>query len=387
MSVKQNGEAIQAEIDKLCARCGRDPNEINIVAVTKYVSVQTAQEALTAGFVHIGENRAEGLGEKWDSLQGEAVWHFIGSLQSKKVKKVIGKIDYLHSLDRISLAKELDKRLEHGKQLKCFVQVNVSGEESKAGLAPAGDVGLGQGRAEGVEIPHAGLGQGVHGRAGVVEPEGQEAAQGLGGDGGLEGGPAAGEALGVIGPSGGGKSTMMMVIAGLEKITSGAVRTAGVDLNGLSEDDLARFRRDHVGVVFQDFHLIPTMTALENVAVPLEFGGADDAFDRARAGLRAVGLEHRLQHYPGQLSGGEQQRVALARAFSPEPSILLADEPTGNLDGDTGGQVMDILFDLHDRSGTTLLLISHDMQLAHRCGRIVRLADGRIDAASEGAEI
>ncbi|MCM3759371.1 YggS family pyridoxal phosphate-dependent enzyme [Alkalihalobacillus oceani] len=137
MSVKQNGEAIQAEIDKLCARCGRDPNEINIVAVTKYVSVQTAQEALSAGFVHIGENRAEGLGEKWDSLQGEAVWHFIGSLQSKKVKKVIDKIDYLHSLDRISLAKELDKRLEHGKQLKCFVQVNVSGEESKAGLAPA----------------------------------------------------------------------------------------------------------------------------------------------------------------------------------------------------------------------------------------------------------
>ncbi len=193
---------------------------------------------------------------------------------------------------------------------------------------------------------------------------------------------AGGEAIGVIGPSGGGKSTMMMVIAGLEKITSGAVRTAGVDLNGLTEDDLARFRRDHVGVVFQDFHLIPTMTALENVAVPLEFGGADDAFDRARAGLRAVGLEHRLGHYPGQLSGGEQQRVALARAFAPQPSILLADEPTGNLDGDTGGQVMDILFDLHDRSGTTLLLISHDMQLAHRCGRIVRLADGRIDGTA-----
>ena len=192
----------------------------------------------------------------------------------------------------------------------------------------------------------------------------------------------AGEAIGVIGPSGGGKSTMMMVIAGLEKITSGAVRTAGVDLNGLTEDDLARFRRDHVGVVFQDFHLIPTMTALENVAVPLELGGADGAFDRARVGLRAVGLEHRLGHYPGQLSGGEQQRVALARAFAPEPSILLADEPTGNLDGDTGGQVMDILFDLHDRSGTTLLLISHDIQLAHRCGRIVRLADGRIDGAA-----
>ncbi|MET3505119.1 YggS family pyridoxal phosphate-dependent enzyme [Halalkalibacter oceani] len=136
MSVKQNGETIKAEIEQICARCGRDPDEINIVAVTKYVSVQTAQEALSAGFVHIGENRAEGLAEKRNSLQGEAVWHFIGSLQSKKVKKVIDKIDYLHSLDRISLAKELDKRLAFGNQLKCFVQVNVSGEESKAGLAP-----------------------------------------------------------------------------------------------------------------------------------------------------------------------------------------------------------------------------------------------------------
>jgi putative ABC transport system ATP-binding protein len=193
---------------------------------------------------------------------------------------------------------------------------------------------------------------------------------------------AAGEAIGVIGPSGGGKSTMMMVIAGLEKITSGRVCTAGVELNGLDEDALARFRRDSVGVVFQDFHLIPTMTALENVAVPLEFGGADDAFGRARSELQAVGLEHRLQHYPGQLSGGEQQRVALARAFAPEPAILLADEPTGNLDGDTGAAVMDILFDLHDRSATTLLLISHDMRVAERCGRIVRLADGRIDAAA-----
>lgn len=197
---------------------------------------------------------------------------------------------------------------------------------------------------------------------------------------------AAGEAIGVIGPSGGGKSTMMMVIAGLEKITSGRVCTAGVDLNGLDEDALARFRRDHVGVVFQDFHLIPTMTALENVAVPLEFGGADDAFERARSQLQAVGLEHRLEHYPGQLSGGEQQRVALARAFATEPAILLADEPTGNLDGDTGAAVMDILFDLHDRSGTTLLLISHDMRLAQRCGRTVRLADGRIDTAQESAE-
>lgn len=198
---------------------------------------------------------------------------------------------------------------------------------------------------------------------------------------------ASGEAIGVIGPSGGGKSTMMMVIAGLEKISSGRVCTAGVDLNGLDEDALARFRRDHVGVVFQDFHLIPTMTALENVAVPLEFSGADDAFERARAQLQAVGLDHRLEHYPGQLSGGEQQRVALARAFATDPSILLADEPTGNLDGDTGAAVMDILFDLHDRSGTTLLLISHDMRLANRCGRIVRLADGRIDAdAAQGME-
>jgi len=196
---------------------------------------------------------------------------------------------------------------------------------------------------------------------------------------------APGEALGVIGPSGGGKSTMLMVIAGLEKITSGRVFTAGVDLNGLGEDALARFRRDNVGVVFQDFHLIPTMTALENVAVPLEFAGAYDAFDRARAGLESVGLGHRLQHYPGQLSGGEQQRVALARAFVPEPSILLADEPTGNLDGNTGEQVMDILFDLHDRTNTTLLLISHDMRIAHDCGRIVRLADGRIDGVAAEA--
>jgi putative ABC transport system ATP-binding protein len=198
---------------------------------------------------------------------------------------------------------------------------------------------------------------------------------------------APGEALGVIGPSGGGKSTMMMVIAGLEKITSGMVRTAGIPLDGLSEDDLARFRRDHVGVVFQDFHLIPTMTALENVAVPLEFGGAGDAFERARAQLRAVGLDHRLEHYPGQLSGGEQQRVALARAFAPEPAILLADEPTGNLDGETGGQVMDILFDLHGRSATTLLLISHDMRVVRRCGRIVRLADGRIDGDASVEEV
>ncbi len=189
---------------------------------------------------------------------------------------------------------------------------------------------------------------------------------------------AAGEAIGVVGASGGGKSTMIMVIAGLERATSGIVKTAGVDLASLSEDDLALFRRDRIGIVFQDFHLIPTMTALENVAVPLEFAGKPDAFATAEAQLVAVGLGHRLTHYPGQLSGGEQQRVALARAFAVEPAILLADEPTGNLDGATGKAVMDLLFDLHDRSGTTLVLISHNPTLAARCDRIVTLTDGRI---------
>ncbi len=187
-----------------------------------------------------------------------------------------------------------------------------------------------------------------------------------------------GEAIGVVGPSGGGKSTMMMVAAGLERASSGRVVTAGVDLNNLDEDQLALFRRDHVGIVFQDFHLIPTMTALENVAVPLEFAGLDDALDRAEYLLNAVGLGHRLTHYPGQLSGGEQQRVALARAFASEPTILLADEPTGNLDGKTGEAVMDLLFELHEKSATTMMLISHDQALAERCNRIVTLADGRI---------
>ena len=187
-----------------------------------------------------------------------------------------------------------------------------------------------------------------------------------------------GEAIGVVGPSGGGKSTMMMVAAGLERASSGRVVTAGVDLNNLDEDQLALFRRDHVGIVFQDFHLIPTMTALENIAVPLEFAGLDDALDRAEDLLNAVGLGHRLTHYPGQLSGGEQQRVALARAFASEPTILLADEPTGNLDGKTGEAVMDLLFELHEKSATTMMLISHDQALAERCNRIVTLADGRI---------
>ena len=187
-----------------------------------------------------------------------------------------------------------------------------------------------------------------------------------------------GEAVGIIGPSGGGKSTMMMVIAGLERASSGQVETAGIDLGQMDEDELALFRRDNVGIVFQDFHLIPTMTALENVAVPLEFAGIKDAYERARDRLAAVGLDHRLEHYPGQLSGGEQQRVALARAFAPRPAILLADEPTGNLDGKTGQVVMDLLFELHDTAGTTLLLISHDRLLAERCDRIITLADGKI---------
>ncbi len=187
-----------------------------------------------------------------------------------------------------------------------------------------------------------------------------------------------GERVGVVGPSGSGKSTMRMVMAGLERPSAGRIRVAGQDLGGLDEDGLARFRRDHVGIVFQAFHLVPTMTALENVAIPLEFAGARNAFERARAGLESVGLGHRIHHYPGQLSGGEQQRTALARAFVAEPSLLLADEPTGNLDLDTGGSIVTLLFDLAERRGTTLVLITHDPALAARCDRTVRLADGRI---------
>ncbi len=189
---------------------------------------------------------------------------------------------------------------------------------------------------------------------------------------------AQGTALGVVGPSGSGKTTMLMIVAGLERISSGRVAIAGTDYGGMSEDALALFRRDHVGIVFQSFHLIPTMTALENVAVPLEFAGRKDAFDRAEAQLKAVGLAHRMGHYPGQLSGGEQQRVALARAFAAEPKILLADEPTGNLDGGTGQQIIELLFELHDRHNTTLVLITHDLKLAARCERVVRIADGLI---------
>jgi len=187
-----------------------------------------------------------------------------------------------------------------------------------------------------------------------------------------------GESVGIVGPSGSGKTSMLMVIAGLERPSAGHVGIAGQSIENMNEDGLALFRRKHVGIVFQDFHLLPTMTALENAAMPLEFAGRDDAFDRARAELDAVGLGHRLDHYPGQLSGGEQQRVALARAVIAEPSILLADEPTGNLDGETGHMVMDLLFDLKDRCKTTLLLITHEPELARRCSRMIHMKDGQI---------
>ena len=189
---------------------------------------------------------------------------------------------------------------------------------------------------------------------------------------------AAGETVGLVGPSGSGKSSLMMVAAGLERASAGSVVVAGADLGAMDEDALARFRRDNVGIVFQDFHLVPTMTALENVAIPLEFAGAADAFDRAGAALSAVGLSHRLAHYPGQLSGGEQQRTALARAFAVRPPLLLADEPPGNLDQATGHQVIELMFELRQRHGTSLLLITHDPELAERCGRILRMSDGRI---------
>lgn len=190
---------------------------------------------------------------------------------------------------------------------------------------------------------------------------------------------AAGEVVGVVGPSGSGKSTMMMIMGGLERASAGTVTIAGHALGQMSEDALALFRRDHVGIVFQNFHLIPTMTALENVAIPLEFAGRHDAFAVAKAGLEAVGLGHRLTHYPGQLSGGEQQRVALARALAPRPSLILADEPTGNLDGATGAQIIELLFGLAREHGSTLVMITHDPSLAAQCDRVVRVRDGLIE--------
>ena len=188
-----------------------------------------------------------------------------------------------------------------------------------------------------------------------------------------------GETVGLIGPSGSGKSSLLMLLGGLEQATGGVVRVAGQDLTTLDEDALARFRRGNMGIVFQSFHLIPTMTALENVATPLELAGVVDAFDRALAELRAVGLGDRAGHYPSQLSGGEQQRVALARAAAPRPAILLADEPTGNLDGANGQAIMDLLFDLRDRHGATLVLVTHAPELAERCDRVIHLRDGIID--------
>ena len=196
-----------------------------------------------------------------------------------------------------------------------------------------------------------------------------------------------GESVGVVGPSGSGKSTMVMIIAGLERATRGSVRIGDADFTTMDEDALALFRRHNIGIVFQSFHLVPAMTALENVAIPLELAGRADAFARARIELEAVGLGHRLHHYPAQLSGGEQQRVALARAFGPAPRLILADEPTGNLDGTTGRQVIDLLFAAQARHGTTLVLITHDTELARQCQRTVRLADGRIVSESAGDEV
>jgi putative ABC transport system ATP-binding protein len=191
-----------------------------------------------------------------------------------------------------------------------------------------------------------------------------------------------GEAIGLVGPSGSGKSTLLMVMAGLERADSGQVAVAGEDLTRLDEDALARFRGRNIGIVFQSFHLIPTMTALENVAVPLELAGFDDALERAREELASVGLAERLHHYPAQLSGGEQQRVAVARALAPNPAIIAADEPTGNLDEENGRQIIELLFAGHERRGTTLVLVTHDGGLAARCERVIRLRSGHIDGVS-----
>lgn len=187
-----------------------------------------------------------------------------------------------------------------------------------------------------------------------------------------------GESVGLVGPSGSGKSSLLMLMGGLERASAGRVSVLGHDLSAMTEDALARFRRGNMGIVFQSFHLIPTMTALENVALPLELAGVADAFDRAAEELAAVGLAARARHYPAQMSGGEQQRVALARAVAPRPAILLADEPTGNLDAATGSAIIELLFALRDRHGATLVLVTHAPDLAARCDRVVRLSDGRI---------
>ena len=192
-----------------------------------------------------------------------------------------------------------------------------------------------------------------------------------------------GEAVGLIGPSGSGKSTLLMTMAGLERPDSGEIRIAGSRIDQLDEDALARFRGERICIVFQSFHLIPTMTALENVAIPLELAGRSDAFEAAKRELQAVGLGERLSHYPGQLSGGEQQRVALARALAPNPKILVADEPTGNLDEASGSTIIDLMFALKRERGGTLVLVTHDLSLARRCDRMVRLRSGHIESESE----
>ncbi|MEQ9242263.1 ABC transporter ATP-binding protein [Roseovarius indicus] len=193
------------------------------------------------------------------------------------------------------------------------------------------------------------------------------------------------ETVGLIGPSGSGKSSLLMLMGGLEQATGGKVTALGHDLTTMTEDQLARLRRDHFGVVFQSFHLIPTMTALENVATPLELAGEPDAFARAEEELKTVGLESRMNHYPSQLSGGEQQRVALARAAAPRPDILLADEPTGNLDSVNGSAIIDLLFGLRERHNATLILVTHAPELAHRCDRVITLTDGRLSETEAAA--
>ncbi|MFO7770512.1 ABC transporter ATP-binding protein [Roseovarius gahaiensis] len=192
-----------------------------------------------------------------------------------------------------------------------------------------------------------------------------------------------GETVGLVGPSGSGKSSLLMLMGGLERASAGQVRALGHDLSAMNEDQLAALRRDHFGVVFQSFHLIPTMTALENVAAPLELAGQSDAFTRAAQELASVGLEQRADHYPSQLSGGEQQRVALARAAAPRPDIMLADEPTGNLDSKTGAAIIDLLFDLSAREDATLVMVTHSPELAARCDRVVELVDGRLAEAQK----
>ncbi|MEL6871429.1 MAG: ABC transporter ATP-binding protein [Pseudomonadota bacterium] len=194
-----------------------------------------------------------------------------------------------------------------------------------------------------------------------------------------------GQSVAIVGPSGSGKTSLLMIMAGLERATTGRVTVAGHDFGALSEDELAEVRGRDVGIVFQAFHLIPTMTALENVALPLELTGRSDALAEATARLGDVGLDHRIEHYPAQLSGGEQQRVALARAMAPRPKVLFADEPTGNLDETTGEQVIELLFRLKDRDGASLILVTHDLELARRCDRVLRMADGRLAEADDAA--